>query len=249
MDVHNEDVISRTRGGSLGDRAAGRVREKIYRRLGTLVALDDLENVLDVGVTADRELASSNFFENLYPHPGRITALSNQDAAWMETHYEGLTFVRSSALAMPFADDSFELVFSNAVIEHVGCAENQKQFLRECARVSRRFVFLTTPDRHHPMEFHTVLPLIHFLPKKAHRALLKKLGMDFFAREENLNLLSKRDLLALARQVWTGEGHLPGQPRSLAARDAEAGSLCAYSLYTERFLGFTSNLLLFAQKR
>jgi hypothetical protein len=202
MDTYNENVISRTEGGSLADRVARRVRERMYQRLRALVPLDALENVLDVGVTADRELICSNFFENFYPHPGRITALSNQDATWMEAHYQGLTFVRSNALSMPFADDSFDLVFSNAVIEHVGSAENQKQFLRECARVSRRFVFLTTPNRYHPMEFHTVLPLIHFLPKKTHRALLKKLGMDFFAQEENLNLLSKRDLLTLAQQAW-----------------------------------------------
>jgi hypothetical protein len=234
MDSYNEDVISRMKGGSLADRAAKRVRERMYQRLSILVPLDTLENVLDVGVTADRKLTSSNFFENLYPHPRRITALSNQDAAWMETHYPGLTFVQSNALSMPFADASFDLVFSNAVVEHVGNAENQKQFLRECARVSRRFIFLTTPNRYHPVEFHTVLPLIHFLPPKAHRVLLKKLGMDFFAREENLNLLSKRDLLALAQRAWMPCG---------------GGGFCSYALYTERFLGFTSNLLLFGQKR
>ncbi|MDR0736683.1 MAG: class I SAM-dependent methyltransferase [Zoogloeaceae bacterium] len=235
MDTPNESVISRATGGSLADRAAGRVRRKMYRRLAALVPLETLESVLDVGVTADRELVSSNFFEELYPHPERITALSNQDARWMETHFRGLSFVQSSALAIPFAGNSFDLVFSNAVIEHVGRRDNQKQLLKECARVARRFVFLTTPNRYHPMEFHTVLPLIHFLPKKMHRAILKKLGMDFFAREENLNLLSKQDMSTLARQAWTSGVSAGSAPNS-------------WALYSERFLGFTSNLLLFAKK-
>jgi hypothetical protein len=228
----NEAVMSRTKGGSFTDRAVERAREKMYRRLEALAPLDRVESILDVGVTADRELASSNFFENRYPHPERITALSNQDASWMETHYKGLSFVQSSALSMPFADNSFDLVYSNAVIEHVGNSENQKRFLSECARVSRRFVFLTTPNRYHPIEFHTVLPFIHYLPKNLHRAILNKLGMAFFAKEENLNLLSKRDLLEHAEKAW----------EPVVAGGGE------YSLDTERFLGFPSNLLLFARK-
>jgi hypothetical protein len=203
----------------------------MYRRLGMLVPLMQIKNVLDVGVTSDRKLASSHFFEDLYPYPERITALSNQEASWMQTHYKGLTFVQSSALSMPFVDNCFDLVFSNAVIEHVGSSENQRQFLGECIRVAKQFVFITTPNRYHPMEFHTVLPLIHFLPKKLHRVILNKMGMKFFAREENLNLLSKRDLLGLAQKAGGGGGSGGG-----------------YFLSAEHFLGFTSNLLLFVKK-
>jgi len=43
-------------------------------------------------------------------------------------------------------------------------------------RVCRRGVFLTTPNRWFPVEFHTVLPLVHWLPKPQFRALLRKLG-------------------------------------------------------------------------
>ncbi|GHU18432.1 hypothetical protein AGMMS50243_08460 [Betaproteobacteria bacterium] len=202
----------------------------MYARLAALVALDEQQSILDVGVTADRELVSSNFFENRYPYPQRITALSDQDASWMEEHYQGLRFVQSSALEMPFPDNSFDLVFSNAVIEHVGNGENQQQFLRECARVARRFVFITTPNRYHPVEFHTVLPFIHWLPKPVHRKLLRALGMDYFAREETLNLLSRHELLGLAKASWE---NLPDS---------------AIRLTSIRFLGFSSNLLLFARK-
>ena len=48
------------------------------------------------------------------------------------------------------------------------------------------------------MEFHTLLPLLHWLPPQWFRAVLARTGHDFFASEENLNLLSKRRLNLLA---------------------------------------------------
>ena len=51
-----------------------------------------------------------------------------------------------------------------------------------------------TPNRFHPLEFHTKIPIIHWLPKKFYRKILKFLGLKFFADEKNLNLLSEFDL-------------------------------------------------------
>ena len=56
------------------------------------------------------------------------------------------------------------------MIEHVGGAERQRAFVSEALRVGRR-VFLTTPNRWFPIELHTRLPLVHWLPEPmAHRA-------------------------------------------------------------------------------
>jgi len=87
----------------------------------------------------------------------------------MEKEYKGLKFKQGNALSTPFADNSFELVFSSAVIEHVGSLENQNQFIKELVRISKKYVFITTPNRYYPIEFHTILPIIHWLPKKIHR--------------------------------------------------------------------------------
>jgi len=51
-----------------------------------------------------------------------------------------------------------------------------------------------TPNRHHPIEFHTCLPLLHLLPKNIHRKILKFLGYNFLCKEKNLNLLTKNDI-------------------------------------------------------
>jgi hypothetical protein len=62
-----------------------------------------------------------------------------------------------------------------------------------------RGVFLTTPNRRFPVEFHTLLPLALWLPISLYRKLLVALGLEFFADENNVNLMSKRSLTQVAR--------------------------------------------------
>ena len=76
----------------------------------------------------------------------------------------------------------------------MGARENQRRFVAELARVARRAVFITTPNRWFPIEFHTQLPLAHWLPKPLFRRLLGADAHGFFAREENLNLLGAGEL-------------------------------------------------------
>src|SRR5204862_6615864 len=118
--------------------------------------------------------------------------------------YPGMRFVRADGLALPFCDRSFDVVHSSAVIEHVGSFSRQQAYLQECCRVARRAVFITTPNRWFPVEFHTVLPLVHWLPPRLYRNMLARLGREFFACEDNLNLLSRSDLAQLAAAAGVG---------------------------------------------
>jgi hypothetical protein len=63
-------------------------------------------------------------------------------------------------------------------------------------RVSKRF-FLTTPDRRFPMELHTFLPFVHWLPQRRHQSILRKAGKTTWASTENLNLLDEKSLRLL----------------------------------------------------
>jgi hypothetical protein len=183
------------------------------------------ESLLDLGTAALAE-PMENVLECLYPWPERITAVGTEDCSFLEARYPGLSFLRVEPGApLPFADNHFDLAFSNAVIEHVGSRENQRRFLAELVRVSRRS-FLATPNRWFPVELHTRLPLLHWLPPRVFRAALSRLGFDFYAREENLNLLTASELL----------GMLPA-------------SHVDVSLKRNRFLGLTSNLALVIAKR
>ena len=162
-------------------------------------SVDPADTVLDVGATSDQTYDHSNYFEAWFPDKKRITAVGMDDAAFLEVQYPGMRYLRADGRDLPFPDLSFDHVHSSAVLEHVGNRENQTLFMRQLWRVTRKSLFVTTPNRWFPIEFHTVLPLLHWLPPSAFRNLLRMMGRDFFALEENLNLVSRRTLLDLAR--------------------------------------------------
>ncbi len=134
-----------------------------------------------------------NFFEELYPWPERITALGLQDGSAFRARYPDVRYVQGDALALPFEDGAFDVVFSNAVIEHVGGRERQRRFVSEALRVGRS-VFLTTPNRLFPVEVHTGLPLVHWLPERAAARVYARLGRDTGG---DLHLLSRRSFASL----------------------------------------------------
>jgi hypothetical protein len=159
------------------------------------------DTILDVGVSGDRSYAFSNYLEQWYPHKAAIIALGIDDAAFLTEVYPGVRFVRANGLRLPFKERAFDVVHASALLEHVGSFDAQTALVRECCRVARRAVFLTTPNRWFPVEVHTQLPLVHWLPKRAFRALMRKSGREFFAAEANLNLLTARELRSIATQV------------------------------------------------
>ena len=152
--------------------------------------------VLDLGVTPDLVLPESNHFEQRYPFPSSLTAASIEDIAPLRQRFPNIEFVRIGPGRLEFADDSFDLVFCSAVLEHVGNEEQQRQFIAEVMRVGKAF-FLTTPNRWFPLEFHTLLPLLHWLPQPRHQQILRALGKPFWASTDNLNLLSAGRLRGL----------------------------------------------------
>jgi 2-polyprenyl-3-methyl-5-hydroxy-6-metoxy-1,4-benzoquinol methylase len=128
---------------------------------------------------------------------------------------------------LPFAADSFDVVHSSAVLEHVGSAENQRRFIAELTRVAKRVVFLTTPNRWFPVEFHSVLPLVHWLPKPWFRRLLRGTRYEFFSLEENLNLLDRKEILQLCANL----------------------NVPSVMVESQRLLGLASNLLVTIEKK
>ena len=73
-------------------------------------------------------------------------------------------FQVADGCALPFTDQSFDIVFSNSVIEHVGDFERQKAFAREVLRTGRR-AWVQTPAREFWIEPHFMTPFIHWLPE------------------------------------------------------------------------------------
>ena len=172
------------------ERLALRVRTDIYRRVVMPLSPNSSTRVIDLGVTSDCS-QDSNFFEKLYPYPDNITAVGLEDASFLEQEFPGLVYVKADVCELPFPDHSFDIAFCSAVIEHVGSREMQQRLVSEAARVAK-IVILTTPNRWFPVEFHTLTPLLHWLPARLFRKFLALTGRPFFARESNLNLLDCR---------------------------------------------------------
>lgn len=177
-------------------KVALRARAAMFGRFVAAMPFDTTTRVVDIGVTPDRSLADSNFFEELYPYPARLTATSIEDASFLESRYHGLTFVQTDGVRLPFDDGEFDVAFSSAVLEHVGDRAAQRRFVAEMCRVADRF-FLTTPNRWFPVEVHTFLPLVHWLPQPAHQRVLRAIGRHDWARTDHLNLLSATALRGL----------------------------------------------------
>lgn len=220
------DEVNFSQKGGLVDKLSFRARVNMHKEFIRLVNPGEHETILDVGASAMPAYTASNFLESVVP-PQTITAvgLGEDNPIWHEM-YPGVEYIQGNALDLPFEDNAYDIVYSHAVIEHVGNFANQVQLIREAIRVAKRAVWITTPYRWHPVEFHTVLPLLHWLPKKLHRYLLTKFGREFFAKEEVLNLL---DYTSLSKAV------------SLCDQEEIKDT----KIHMSRFLGFKSNMLLY----
>jgi len=198
----------------------------MYRRFVELLKVGQQTTIIDIGVTSDRTFENSNYLEAWHPHPDRITAVGLDDASFLCSDRPGVTFVRGDGLALPFRDQSFDVAHCSAVIEHVGSSVNQAKLVAECARVTSHGFLITTPYRWFPIEVHTSMPLLHWLPKRYHRDLLSRLGYSFYCTEENLNLMDKRDFASMRKS-------LPG---------------FSVEVHTVGLLGWPSNLLVVGKR-
>ena len=178
-----------------------REQSRIFRRYVDRFPPVPDHSILDLGVDGSLERAEDYFFEHEYPFPEQIVAAGLEAPDRFRGCHPRVPYVQvERGQSLPFGERRFDIVFCSAVIEHVGDQAAQHAFLQEILRVGR-CVFVTTPNRWYPVELHTMTPLLHWLPPAIHRPLYRRLGLEFFSREENLNLLDIRALRALVEDV------------------------------------------------
>jgi len=145
----------------------------------SFIRLYKVKSCLLVGATPD---ATGNGFENLIER-GIKSELVNVVASGLEEKSAGWSsWIPADGRDLPFDTMSFDLVFSNAVIEHVGDEQDQIRFVLEHDRVGVSWI-LTTPNRLFPIESHTQILFLHMRKSWKH---------PFVSR-----LLSKRDLIKI----------------------------------------------------
>jgi hypothetical protein len=108
-------------------------------------------------------------------------------------HACGFQAVIADGCRLPFPDQSFDVVFSNAVIEHL-TPEGQQGMASEILRVGRSW-FVTTPNFWYPIEMHHKLPLFQFLPHTLQERIRRKYRT--WPDGEPITLLTGRELARL----------------------------------------------------
>jgi ubiquinone/menaquinone biosynthesis C-methylase UbiE len=168
-------------------------RKKMYKTIFCDLDGNVHYKLLDIGSTSDTG-KSSNAFLRFFPKD-KIVSVSDQEISFeTKMKFPNVDFRQGDGRALEFMNGEFDLVFSNAVLEHVGANKNIEKFITEANRVSSSKVILITPNRWFPLETHTKIFFLHWLPKKLFRKLLIFFGLNFFASEENLNLLTPKDV-------------------------------------------------------
>ena len=160
-----------------------------------------IQDALDIGSTNDLDNKSSNYLIRNLKNIKIYKSISDQV---ISNNFFSKCLTKS--ITENFSYDEIQsmksdVVISNATIEHVGGFEQQKKMIENMLLLTKKYFIITTPNRYHPLDFHTKLPILHWFPKRIHRKLLKLLKLEFFSKEENLNLLSKKDLITLLEIV------------------------------------------------
>jgi hypothetical protein len=161
---------------STGSSLSHRLRARRFERFEKLTAdLDRPLSIIDIGGTnqfweqrgwAGRDdveitlvnlVAEEDRHPNIHPTVGDATAL---------TH---------------FADDEFDIAFSNSVIEHLFNYDAQTAMAAEVRRVARAY-WVQTPNFWFPMEPHFLTPAWHWLPVSLRVEILRRRPVGWMGR-------------------------------------------------------------------
>ena len=204
------------------DKIINKKRIEMVNQIKTKINVRQIKDLLDIGTTQDLSADSSNIFCKMLNIIKIHKSISNQKIKNKRFKFcikKSITSKFSKKTINTFKSD---LVISSATIEHVGSLKNQISKVKNMISLSEKYVVISTPNRFYPIELHTKLPLLHWLPKSFYRKILLFFNMNYFADEKNMNLLSKSDLKKILN-IFSNK--------------------IDYKIYNIYFLGFVSNFL------
>ncbi|MEW6514364.1 MAG: class I SAM-dependent methyltransferase [Pseudomonadota bacterium] len=208
---------------------ASRLRKKRSRYLEEVISAIASRNgscrILDLGGThAYWNIFPETWFENLSI---KITLLNLNRVSIPERANTRFCSVSGDACNLSeYADDAFDLVHSNSVIEHVGSWDRMCSMAKESLRVGKR-VYLQTPYFWFPVEPHFLTPFVHWLPLSVRAWLACKVAMGNWPRATSIDeavraqqssmLLDKRMLQSMMPAASIRFERFLGLPKSLIA--------------------------------
>ena len=126
-------------------------RKERFKNFLKILDIKGDENILDVG--GDERTWIGLGFEE------KVTLLNLS----FKCKIKDFNYVLGNACDMGmFSNKSFDIIYSNSVIEHVG-KNKQKEFAKEIMRVGKKY-WVQTPNKHFPIEPHFVFPFFQYFP-------------------------------------------------------------------------------------
>ena len=180
---------------------ANRLRAKRFARFEALIAyLPKPLRILDVG-------GETAFWENRGWAGRPNVQVFSLNLVPEEQRHENIKPVAGDATNLSqFSDGSFDVAFSNSVIEHLFTFENQRRMASEIQRVGKAF-WVQTPNYWFPMEPHFHVPGWQWMPVELRVALIRRWRCGWRgpcsdptgarALVEELRLLTRKELLSM----------------------------------------------------
>jgi len=194
-------------------------RLDLFKRL--IADMERPVKVLDVGGTED-------FWDTVAYRADLEIVILNIEAGTAQTPRYRRIIGDARDLSM-FGAKTFDVVFSNAVIEHVGDHGQQRRMALEVRRVGKR-VFLQAPHRYFPIEPHFLYPFFQFMPVSVrvwllvHASLTWRYGskreIESYVRQ--VRLLTKSELAGLFPGALIVEERVAGLTKSFIVCDGWA---------------------------
>jgi hypothetical protein len=137
-----------------------------------------------------------------------------------------------------YGNESFDIVFSNSVIEHVGGPGDQEAMAREAQRVGKAY-FIQTPNRLFPLEPHFLFPGMQFMPRPFRRTVARYWPLGWYkpnspkalADANGIRMLTTAEMHVLFPDAWILGERFVGLNKSLIAVKADrAPSLAGFRL-------------------
>lgn len=176
-------------------------------------------HILDIGGT-------ENFWKTMNVNWGDQIFVTLLNIRAHEATFPNLKSKAGDARDLDMENQSFDVVFSNSVIEHVGDFNDQTKMAKEVMRVGKRY-FVQTPNKFFPIEPHFLFPFFQFLPLSVRVFLLRKFNLGWYKKISNevdarreveaVRLLSKREFTRLFPHASIHEEKFAGMTKSFVA--------------------------------
>ena len=182
--------------------------------LDNLTKGDKKIKILDIGGTED-------YWNSMGLNLGNNIEIVLLNLYKIEVKGAGFSSIKGDACNLEGMEDkSFDLVFSNSVIEHLFSIENQQKMANEVMRVGKNY-YIQTPNKFFPIEPHWVFPFFQFLPFGLKVFLTQNFSLGHIPKVK-----SKQEAIDLVNEV------------NLLSKKELENLFSESELYIEKFMGF-----------